>query len=227
VAITNRDTTAARGTLQYYPRDGSAPLSRPVSLAALQSMDYVDVVTTLFGVSTDTFGYLMFKPEAGSMAVTSRTYTTVSGGGATFGTGVPAMAVSSSLRSGSVKRIACLEDSSIATVVARRPATFRTNVGMIETSGTAAQVKVTARFSHPAGPTTARVEISKSYQLAGREFRLINNLARDIIGETRDQNYGDIRNLALDFEVTGTTGSVVFFTSATDNGTNDTVLRTE
>lgn len=227
VALTNRGATAARGALKYYPRDGSVPLRRTVSLPSLQSIDYTDVVTSLFGVTTDTVGYLMFEPESGSMAVTSRTYTTDSRGGGTFGTGVPALPLSASLTSGRIRKIAGLEDSSTATIVARRPATFRTNVGMVETSGGAAQVKVTARFNYSTGAATARVAFSKIYDLAGREFRLANNITKDIIGESRDQNYGDIRNLALDFEVISPTGSVVFFTSATDNGTNDTILRTE
>jgi len=227
VSITNREATTARGTLQYYVRGSGAPIDRTVSLSGNQSITYNDVTTTLFGVTTDTVGYLLFTPSTGSMAVTSRTYTTVAGQAATFGTGVPAMPLSSSLRAGGVRRIGGLEDASLATIDAGRPGTFRTNVGIVETAGAPVSVKVTARFSYSAGATTARIAAPKTYDLSARQFLLISNITRDILGSSRETTFGDIRNLVLDFEVTGGSGAVVVFTSATDNGTNDTVLRTE
>lgn len=227
VSFTNRESTTAQGFLRYHIRGSSAPIERAVSLPGLQSISYDDVVTTLFGVTTDTVGYLLFTPTTGNMAVTSRTYTTVAGQAATFGTGVPALPLSSSLNPGDVKRIGGLEDSSLSTIGAARPGTFRTNVGIVETGGSAASVKVTARFTYSAGATTARIAAPKTYELSPRQFLLINNITRDILGAGRETTFGDIRNMALDFEVTSSSGSVVVFTSATDNGTNDTVLRTE
>lgn len=227
VSFTNRGAATAQGFLRYHERGSSAPIERFVSLPGLQSISYDDVVTTLFGITRDTVGYLLFTPTAGNMAVTSRTYTTVAGQAATFGTGVPAMPLSSSLGPGDARRIGGLEDASLPTIVAGRPGTFRTNVGIVETGGAQASVRVTARFTYSAGASTARIAEAKTYELGPRQFLLINNITRDILGSSRDTTFGDIRNLALDFEVISQSGSVVVFTSATDNGTNDTVLRTE
>lgn len=227
VSFTNRESTTAQGFLRYHKRGSSTPNERAVSLPALQSINYNDVITTLFGEPDGTVGYLLFTPTAGSMAVTSRTYTTVVGQAATFGTGVPAMPLSSSLGPGDVKRIGGLEDASLATIGAQRPGTFRTNVGIVETGGSPVSVRVTARFSYSAGVSTARIVAPKTYELSPRQFLLIGNITRDILGASRETSFGDIRNLALDFEVISQSGSVVVFTSATDNGTNDTVLRTE
>src|SRR5260370_501661 len=125
----NTSTEQASGTLSYVSSTGDR-IDRQVSLGLRQSSVVSDVIGTLFGITSDTVGFLLFTPVTGSYAITSRTYTTMSGPRGTFGTEVPVLAVSSALKAGQVRRIAALEDSSDATIAAARASTFRTNFGL-------------------------------------------------------------------------------------------------
>ena len=66
---------------------------------------------------------------------------------------------------------------------------------------------------------------SKEYTLTPRQMLLLSNVAREIIGPSRDTQFGDMRNLDIEFQVLE--GNVIPFVTSTDNGTGDAVLRTE
>jgi hypothetical protein len=226
VAITNTSSGQASGTLRFYPRGGS-PSDRQITLGARQTNILGNVIGTLFNAPSGSLGYLLFTPAAGTFAITSRTYTTVAGQAATFGTGVPTLAAAASLTPGALRAIGSLEDATVATVVAARPATFRTNFGLLETSGNSVTVRVTLRFNYPAGTKVQAIgSASKDYTLNPNEFRQINGLAADILGASR-ATLGDLRGLEADFQVISGSGAVAVYTSSTDNGTNDIILRTE
>jgi hypothetical protein len=115
----------------------------------------------------------------------------------------------------------------VASVIAGRPATFRTNFGILETAGASARVRVTLKYTFPAGPKISGVgTASKDYDLAPNQFILVNGIAADIIGATRN-SLGDLRNIEADFQVIDGDGAVMVFTSSVDNGTADTILRTD
>ena len=225
-AIMNRGTGQASGTLRYFGRTGDQ-FTRGFTLGSRQAMIINDIVGSFFGGANGSVGFIVFEPTNGDFAITSRTYTTVAGGAATFGTGVPTLARSAALKRGSVRAIASLDDTSVATVIAARPATFRTNFGMMETSGAGAKVRVTLKFTFPAGPKISGVgSASKDYDLAPNQFLLVNGIAADVIGSSRN-SLGDLRNIEADFQVISGDGSVIVFTSSVDNGTGDTILRTD
>jgi hypothetical protein len=225
VAIMNTGTATASGTLRFVSSAGTTS-DRQVTLGAHQSDNIADVIGTLFALSS-TSGYLLFTPAAGAFAVTSRTYATVGSNPATYGTAVPAMATSAALKLGSLRAIAALEDSAVATVVAARPATFRTNFGMVETSGKSVTVRVTIRFTFPAGSKVqGAATASKDYTLAPSQFIQINGLTADVLGSAR-ATFGDLHGVEADFQVVSGDGAVTIFTSSTDNGTGDSILRTE
>ena len=223
-AIMNRGSGTATGTISYLGRAGEL-VSKSVSLGSRQSMIISDIVGTLFGAADGSVGYITFTPLTGSFAVTSRTYTTVAGAPATFGTGVPALSSASALRRGEVRAIASLEDAALATVVAQRPATFRTNFGLLETAGSSVKVRVTVKFTFPAGPkTTASGSGFKDYDLAPNQFLLVNGLTADVLGPAR-ATLGELRHVDADFQVIDGEGALMVFTSSVDNGTGDSVLR--
>jgi hypothetical protein len=225
LAIMNSGSATASGTLRFVSSAGSTT-DRQVSLGAHQSDTLADVIGTLFGLDA-TSGYLLFTPAAGTFAVSSRTYATVGGNPATYGTAVPALATSAALKLGSLRAIASLEDSARATVIAARPATFRTNFGLVETSGKSVTVRVTLRFTFPAGSKVqGSATAAKDYTLAANQFIQINGLTADILGTARD-TFGDLRGVEADFQVVSGDGAVTIFTSSTDNGTGDSILRTE
>jgi len=208
IAVTNTGSGSGSGTLRYVSRTGD-DVSRQIALGARQSDVIHDVIGTLFGSTADSVGYLLFTPITGTFAITSRTYTTVGGGAATFGTGVPTLAASGALKAGAMQSIGSLEDS----------ATFRTNFGLMEVSGSSVRVRVTLRVP-------AIGSASKDYTLNPNQFLLLNGIASEILGAARD-TLGDLRGLQADFQVLDGNGAVVLFTASVDNGTGDLILRTE
>ena len=227
VAILNNGTSSGSGVLKFYARTGQT-FEQTISLGGLQTRIINDVTTTLFGAPDGSVGYLVFTPASGSFAITSRTYTTVSGQNGTFGTGVPTVPANSGIRrDGNIKRMGGLEDAALSSITSATPGTFRTNLGLIETAGQTATVRATMRYSISRATVTAKAIGTKEWTLAPRQFLLLQNIGTEILGPSRNTNFGDLHNVQVDFEVVGGDGSVVVFTSSTDNGTNDTLLRTE
>jgi len=225
LAIMNSGTGTATGTLRFVSSSGTTS-DRAVSLGSHQSDNLADVIGNLFGQSSSS-GYLVFIPNTGTFAVTSRTYATVGSNPATYGTAVPALALAASLKLGSFRAIGSLEDAARATVIAARPATFRTNFGLMETTGGPATVRVTIRFTFPAGSKLqGSATAAKDYTLTPFQFIQINGLTADILGSARD-TFGDLHGVEADFQIISGEGSVTIFTSSTDNGTGDSILRTE
>lgn len=226
MAIMNSGTSSASGTLRYISRDGVV-VDRGVSLGARQTNVVSDVIGSTFNITTDTVGYLIFTPTTGSFVVTSRTYTTVAGQPATFGTGVPTIAASGAMRAGALRPIGNLDDAARSTIIAARPATFRTNFALMETAGGTVNVRVTLKFSYPAGSKVQAVGSAfKDYTLSPNQFLLINGIATEILGASRD-SIGDLRGLEAHFQVLSGNGALAVFTSSIDNGTGDSILRTE
>jgi hypothetical protein len=225
VAITNRGATPVSGALKYVSRTG-ATTEKTISLGSKQSSILADVIGTTFGLTADSTGYLMFTP-GGGLAIASRTFTTAGSSPGTFGTGVPALSLSSAMRAGGTRPIAGLNDAARSTVVASRAGTFRTNVALMETSGAPVTVRVTFRFTFAAGAKTQGTgSASRAYAMNGNQFLLLNSIAGEILGPAR-LTYGDLTNVEVDFQVINGAGSVMLFTSSVDNATGDSILRTE
>lgn len=226
VAITNRGAASGSATLTYVTRTGQK-IDHQISLGARQTTVLSDAVGTFFNVTGDSAGYLLFTPVTGSFAVSSRTFTTIGGKPDTFGTGVPALAASSALANGGSRDIAGLSDATRSTVIAGRPGTFRTNFALMETTGKTVTVRVTFRFTFPAGAKAQGVgAASRDYALNANQFLLLNSIAGEILGAARLQ-FGDLTNVEADFQVISGQGAVVLFTSSVDNGTGDSIVRTD
>jgi len=224
LSIMNTGSTAGSGTLRFYNRTGET-IDRTITLNPLQTATYIDVTTTLFGIATPHVGYLVFTPASGTFVLTSRNYSTPVGSNATFGTAVPTLAVTSAIRPGQVRRIGGIEDASPDTIGAQRGATYRSNFGLIETTGQPATVKVTAYYTYTSGLTSTVTGASTTIDLSARQFVLLG-VGGTIFGANR-ASLGDLHNITLEFEVIGGTGNVVPFVSSVDNGSGDSTFRTE
>jgi hypothetical protein len=224
VAITNRGTSSASATFRFVSRNG-VQTDRTVTLAAKQTSVITDVIETLFNISGDAVGYLIFTPASGSFALTSRTFTTTGSPARTYSTGVPVVASASAIRSGGSRPIAGIADATRTTVNAARPGSVRTNFGLMETTGQTAKVRVTFRFTFPAGEKSQGVgSASRDYVLSGNQFMLLNSIAGELLGPARLQ-FGDLSNVQTDFQVIDGVGGVMVFTSSVDNATGDSILR--
>jgi len=225
-AVMSTGAQTLNGMLRYVDRNGAA-FEKSLSIPTMQTRVIEDVTRTFFGITTGTSGYVTFAPTTGEAVVTSRNYTTAGATTATFGSGVPTLSVASSLGLGDLRRMAGIEDSASATILAARPATFRTNFGLVETSGNAATVRVTVRFELPGSLATARVSAHREFSLAPNQFLFIGGLVTSIVGQDRDATLGDLRNVEADFEVIDGEGKIQVFLTSVDNGTGDSLLRTD
>jgi hypothetical protein len=222
-AIMNTGSTFASGTLRYV--SGSTVLDRQITLGARQTSAIADLTGTLFGITTPTVGYLVFTPVNGTFAITSRTYATLPNEPGTFGSATPTLALAAALKNGSLRAIGSLEDALPGSV--KRPATFRTNFGLSEVTGNSVTVRVTLRFTYPAGAKVQGIGTAfKDYNLSPNQYLQVNGMAADILGANR-ATVGDLRGFEADFQVIGGDGAVTVFTSSVDNGTADSILRTE
>jgi hypothetical protein len=227
LSITNRGTGAATMTFTFIGRDG-AKVSRSITISGHQTALLDNVIASTFGITSDTTGYIVLKPDPGnSFAVSSRTFSTVGAKTATFSSGVPVVAASSALTQGSSRPIGGLSDAGRNTVLEAKPGTFRTNFALMETAGVPATVRVTFRFTFPAGDKVQGIGAAfRDYPLNGNGFIMLNSIASQILGAARLQ-YGDLQNVSADFQVIDGDGAVLLFTSTVDNASGDSILRTQ
>ncbi len=200
--------------------------TQTITLDPLNSTTINDVLSTKFAVPGDGIGYLTITPAAG-VAITARTYAKSSALSGTSGTGIAAIPISTTLIAGQAKTFAGIEDASPASVTASAPATYRTNLGLIETAGQTAGVRVTLRYYFPAGQSlSGYAENAKDFTLSPGQFLLVTDVMKAIIGDARN-SFGDLHNVQVEILLTGGNGRVLPFLQSVDNGTGDTILRTD
>lgn len=226
VAITNIGAAASTVVLTYYA-GSDAPNARSVSLNPGQTRTLEDVVPSFFLVMGRSVGAIIARPQSGRFAITSRTYTAASGDPATFGTGVPTLPLSQGLRLGESKQFGGIDDSTTKTVTSQRGATFRTNFALFETSGGPVTVRVTVSYSDGLQLTAGGASAARTFSIGPYQYVQFSGLLKTVIGDTRDTALGDLHNVQAKFEVIDGAGAVIPFITSTDNGTGDTVLRTE
>lgn len=224
LALTNTGSTTASGTLHYNDGKG-ARTQRTITLGANETRLLPDVAGTTFQ-RAETTGYLKWVPSTGSLAVSSRTYTTVAGSAATFGTGTPTLPLESGIRLGEIRKFAGFDDASIQTVRSGTPGSVRTNFGIAEVGGAEAIVRVRLRYSYPSQLATTVGARERDFTIPANGFLLVSNISNAILQERRD-NFGDLTNLTAEFEVVNGSGRVIPFLTINDNGTGDSILRTE
>ncbi len=164
-----------------------------VDAPAGESFVIEDVVRTLF-VAEGT-GALEIRGPA-SVRVSSRTYNRAAEG--TFGQGIPV-----------VDRVAGPGERLFLTQL-RRNLDFRTNVGLVETSGRGSKVLITLRDRRgvAAGSVTVTLLPFTHRQLSVASFATLSEI---------DEGW-------IEVEVTGTDGSVAAYASVVDNRTGDSVF---
>ncbi|MDX1584463.1 MAG: hypothetical protein R3338_12775, partial [Thermoanaerobaculia bacterium] len=217
VAVMNAGSGEASGLLRYHPRGGEV-IERQVRISERGSSIMNDVTATTFEIDTDTVGHLTFTPQEGELVLTSRTYTTVQGDVATYGSGVPALPMASALRMGDRKRFGGIEDATVETINDQTPASYRTNLGVVELTGSPVQIRVTISYVYPLQAVAVVGTASRGFEVGAGALLFLNNVAAAVMGENREL-FGDLRNLRVDVEVIGGDGSVMVFASSTDNGT--------
>ena len=217
LTIFNAGSSEQRARIVVHESSGRA-FEREVVVPARNTLVVDDAGA---GAQSSVANIVVTPLEDEPLVVSARSHRTVAG---TQGTSVPVLAATAGLRLGQSQRFPALADSTLLTVAAERPGTFRTTLGLVETSGH--EVTVRARLFLDAGRDLASSVIYRDFTLgAGRQI-LAENLVRSIVGEGREA-LGELHGIQLQVEVTSGRGSVVPFVIVTDNGTGDTVLRLE
>ena len=210
LTLFNPSNADVRATVQVYDSSGSAS-DREVVVGARRTMTLQDVGA----VSRSADAYAVVTPFRGQLVVTAHSSRT----------SVPIVAASNGLRVGQSQIFSSLEDSTGATVAAATPGTYRTSLGLVETSGFSAVVR--ARVFLDEGRSLVSTALYRDYQLAPGQQIVADQLVRAIVGASRDTSLGDLHNLQLRIEVIDGRGSVVPFVVITDNATSDSLLRLE
>lgn len=217
MAIMNIGTAVASGTLRYYNQRGQTT-EKPLNINVLETKLYSDVTTSLFGISSDNIGYMTFTPAAGSrVLISSRAY---NGG---FATDVPTQLLRETLGNGDrPARIAGVEESTLEKVAAQQAGSFRSNFGVIETTGKPATVRVTAYYRSNLDKTSTNLSASATYNLAPNQ--MLTGPIASLLGGDR-ASVGDLHAMTIEFLVVGGTGSVFPFITTVDNASGDSTVR--
>jgi hypothetical protein len=179
----------------YRPVGGGA-VTRPVLMAAHQTMPFSDVLAQLFETVSDTRGALILQSPS-PLVAGGRIYT---GGQATYGQDVPTFRSDQSIRAGGRKTLLGL----------RSGAEFRTNLGLTEITGGTAVVHILVQNLDgiPLGMIPVELEPGQHIQL---------NAIFEMLGLSEErQGYATV-------EVTAGDGSVLAYASMVDNRTGDAV----
>jgi hypothetical protein len=226
LSITNTGFKQGSIKLTYFPSGGS-PVAASVDLGQNQSSAIEDVVPSFFKVTGTSVGWISVEPVTSTFVVTSRTYTKTTGNPASYGTGVATVPPAVGLKLGQSRTFGGLDDSTTATVTSRQGATFRTNVGLIEVSGQQATARVSVYFATGTQLAAGGAIATKDYVLPPNGYLALNGIVKQIVGDSRDTEFGDLHGVSVKIEVVDGSGTVIPYVTATDNGTNDTLLRTE
>jgi len=169
-------------------------------------------------------GYVRISGSFDTISAAGRVTMTSNG---RFGSALPVLPVEAAMGPGSAKRFSGVVDSSARTIAAGTPATFRSTLMLIETSGQSATVRVSVWYTLSAGvAVSAQTVASKEFTVDANQMLLISDLARSVIGPQRDA-FGDLRNMQVDVEVIGGSGRVLPYIESIDNGTGDPVIRAD
>jgi hypothetical protein len=194
VGVVNRNAQAAAVTVTYY--GAGAPVVRSASVAAGGTVEWVDVVAGLLGVTGTGSGTLHVGSDV-PLVVTSRTYNQASAG--TFGQYYPALAVGDALAAGQVGVLGQV----------KKTGAFRTNVGVVNLGTSSCTVAV--RLWGGAGAALGGV---KTVTAAAGRWVQVNDIFAACAAGSQEIAYATV-------EVQTAGGTAWAYASVVDNATGD------
>ncbi|MBI2214096.1 MAG: hypothetical protein HYU52_10655 [Acidobacteria bacterium] len=209
-------------TLVYH-ENGLEYGPKMVSLAPRETRTIEDTVGAMFGRRGFSTGWIAIEPGRGSaIAVTARTVT--SGEPGTTAS-VPVVELASGLRLGQARLLAGIDDARQSTIDAKVGGTTSTTIGFAETAGKSATVSVSMLYFN--GQSLAATITSREFSVGANSVVLVPNVARAIVGDARERELGDLRDIQLEIRVTAGEGAITPFAISTDNGSGDAIVRLE
>jgi hypothetical protein len=192
-----------------------------VSVRPKQTLQLPNVVASTFGRSGVARGVIDIQPLKGSLAVDARLRTTFAGGN--IGATLPLFGRSAGLRLGDRQLFAGVEDSRRAALTAKTPGTSRASLILQETTGSAATVQVSVLFAD--GRSIVASSASKTFRLGAGEMVVIDDVAEEILGSSRETAFGDLHDVQIQIRVTEGSGAVLPLIVAGQNDSGDVAVR--
>jgi len=199
VRIYNAGATRTDATLTYYPQGApGSPRATTISIDPGETKAINDFIATEFPMTGTAGSLVVSTASSSSLVASARTYTDQGAGKGTYGQFIPAVtpATSTSL-GGPTLQVLQLEASD----------QFRSNIGLVETSGKTATVEVSVVLPD------SRVTPKTTYTLAANEFRQIS------LGV--DFAFTNVYNVRVAVRVTSGNGKVTAYGSVIDAVTQD------
>ncbi|MFA6956180.1 MAG: hypothetical protein WC538_09935 [Thermoanaerobaculia bacterium] len=218
----NASGAPATASITYY-ENGSAIGRKAISLGARETRTIDDVVASLFGRSGSATGWLAVEPQRNTpLALSARIVTT---GASPSTASVPVSTLSSGLRLGQAQLLAGIDDTRQSTIDAKRGGTTSTTLGFAETAGKSATLRVSMLYVD--GFSLAATISTREFTVGANQLLLIPSIARAIVGDARETELGDLRDIQLEIRVIAGEGAITPFAIAADNGSGDAIVRLE
>jgi len=196
--IFNAGASPANVTLAYVPQPGNSGTDQTITYTLqpgeVKAID--NALQSLYGLSNSGGSVILTSDSASSLIATARTYNQTSNG--TYGQFIPAISPAESVGAG---------DRSLQILQCESSDRYRTNIGVVETTGNPATVVISA--------ITPDSKVSASttpIPLAANEFRQISLASFGL---------GTIYNTRVTVKVIDGTGKVTAYGSLIDNTTQD------
>ena len=197
VRVFNPGTTPVTATLTYYPQNNSgAPSSTAVTLDPGETKQFDNVLQSLFGIANSGGALHVNTPAPANFLVSGRTFNQTPAG--TFGQFIPAVTPAEAIGAGG---------NSLQILQAEESVRYRTNVGIAEVNGKAAEVELSIFI--PGSKTVART----TFTLGANEFRQYNVI--------HDIGMENIYNARIQVRVLSGDGKVSAYGSVIDMQTQD------
>ena len=195
--VFNPTVGPVNATLRFYPSGApGSPITRNVTIGANQILAMDNILEQTFN-TTGTGAIHVETPSQSQLIVTARTYDQRPSG--TYGQFIPAVTSSDSAGMG---------DRSLQVLQLEQSDRFRTNLGLVETSGQPVTVEVAALVP---GRATAPIRIET---LAANEFRQLNSVLNAM-------GIPNAFNARVTVKVINGSGRIAAYGSVVDNLTQD------
>lgn len=199
--IYNASSTPQPVTVTFTPRDNVAGAqSVNVTLNGNESRGFDDVVSATFGQSSGSGSVAVTTSAVSQLAVTARTF--FDNGSGTYGQYIPALTPDDgAVLGGRAREVLQVEQSDL----------YRTNLGLVELSGSAATIEITANVPELKSAPVVGLTLQPN------EFRQLDSILTSL-------GFSDVHNARLSIRVTAGGGRVGAYGSLIDNRTGDPTL---
>lgn len=201
LTIANTGGTNTSMTLQFVGnnQDGTSGPTATFNLAAGASVTYQDVLGSVFGVSSSSYGAILISADTPSLNIVGQTSTPNPSGSGTFGQSVPALAAADLVTPSSPRTIVAVTDTSA----------IRTN--LILTNATRSPMIVSLSLFDSTGASLG----TSTVPLLPLEMTQISAVGRTVSGGA------NVSNATLRLATSTPGGLFAAYASVIDNGTND------